>query len=231
MVGKYNLRVSVGNRLPALPVISGFDTFEGLHSPAYVAYLKIPQFVGGIVVTFVQPGSTADGILVLMHDGDVDRTTDGRGDVSSLTWTQVQALTLKGAPAGATLLRRILRQGQADGEGRPAAGRAVDGDLAAVEQLGRGGGRRLRQIALLAQKDAQAPARSVPRDAAAVHAAADHSAFQEAGVGRRLRGGADEGVREDRPASFGMGPPLDRIAGRGFLKDLEFTGQEVAAGQ
>lgn len=41
---------------------------------------------------------TADDVLVLMHDGDVRRTTDGRGDVDALTWAQIQELTLTGAP-------------------------------------------------------------------------------------------------------------------------------------
>ena len=39
---------------------------------------------------------TADGVLVLMHDAEVDRTTDGTGKVDALTWAQVQALNLKG---------------------------------------------------------------------------------------------------------------------------------------
>lgn len=38
---------------------------------------------------------TADEVLVLMHDGDVLRTTDGIGDVSDLSWEEIQALTLK----------------------------------------------------------------------------------------------------------------------------------------
>ncbi len=36
--------------------------------------------------------TSADGVLVLMHDSDVDRTTDGSGDVDQLTWEQLQAL-------------------------------------------------------------------------------------------------------------------------------------------
>lgn len=38
--------------------------------------------------------TTADGVLVLMHDGTVDRTTDGTGEVSALTLAQVQALVV-----------------------------------------------------------------------------------------------------------------------------------------
>ncbi len=39
---------------------------------------------------------TADGALVLMHDSDVDRTTDGTGAVDGLTLAQIEALTLDG---------------------------------------------------------------------------------------------------------------------------------------
>ena len=35
---------------------------------------------------------TADGVLVLMHDADLDRTTDGHGPVRVTTLTQVEAL-------------------------------------------------------------------------------------------------------------------------------------------
>ena len=35
---------------------------------------------------------TSDGILVLMHDGSVDRTTDGSGSVGSMTLAQIQLL-------------------------------------------------------------------------------------------------------------------------------------------
>ena len=35
---------------------------------------------------------TRDGVMVLMHDATVDRTTDGSGAVSELTWAEVRAL-------------------------------------------------------------------------------------------------------------------------------------------
>ncbi len=35
---------------------------------------------------------TSDGVLVCFHDSDVDRTTDGSGDVSALTFEELQAL-------------------------------------------------------------------------------------------------------------------------------------------
>ncbi len=36
--------------------------------------------------------TTADGRLVVLHDATVDRTTDGRGQVSSLPWNDVRSL-------------------------------------------------------------------------------------------------------------------------------------------
>lgn len=36
--------------------------------------------------------TTSDGKLVLMHDSRVDRTTDGKGEVSALTFEQIRAL-------------------------------------------------------------------------------------------------------------------------------------------
>ena len=36
--------------------------------------------------------ATSDGVLVLMHDATVDRTTVGTGPVDALTWAQVRAL-------------------------------------------------------------------------------------------------------------------------------------------
>lgn len=48
----------------------------------------------GVDFSEVDVRETLDGVLVLMHDSNVDRTSDGTGDVSSLTWEQILALTL-----------------------------------------------------------------------------------------------------------------------------------------
>lgn len=37
---------------------------------------------------------TSDGVYVIMHDRDVATTTNGTGNIDSLTWSQVQALTI-----------------------------------------------------------------------------------------------------------------------------------------
>ncbi len=43
---------------------------------------------------------TADGVLILMHDGTVDRTTDATGEVTSLSWAELQEMTLLGGEPG-----------------------------------------------------------------------------------------------------------------------------------
>lgn len=60
----------------------------------------------GVDLVEVDVRSTVDGVLVLMHDAEVDRTTDGSGAVSDLTLAELQALTLvtpETAPAAADL--------------------------------------------------------------------------------------------------------------------------------
>ena len=37
---------------------------------------------------------TSDGVLILMHDRDVTRTTNGKGNVNELTYAQIQKLTV-----------------------------------------------------------------------------------------------------------------------------------------
>lgn len=54
----------------------------------------------GVDLVEIDVRRTRDGALVLMHDAKVDRTTDGKGRVSSLTLAQVQALRLKDVHGG-----------------------------------------------------------------------------------------------------------------------------------
>jgi glycerophosphoryl diester phosphodiesterase len=49
---------------------------------------------------------TKDGVLVLMHDEKVDRTTDGSGRISDLSYMQVQQLSLKKNSAD-SLIHRV----------------------------------------------------------------------------------------------------------------------------
>lgn len=43
----------------------------------------------------VDPRTTKDGVMILMHDETVDRTTTGKGKVKDLTYAQIQEMKLK----------------------------------------------------------------------------------------------------------------------------------------
>ena len=49
-------------------------------------------FVDGAVGTEIDTRMTSDGVVVAFHDATVDRTTDGTGDIASLTLAEVKAL-------------------------------------------------------------------------------------------------------------------------------------------
>jgi len=69
----------------------------------------------GVSVVEIDIRSTKDGVLILMHDGTVDRTTTGKGKVSQLTYAEIQTLYLRDTPAGADsnchipTLKEVLR--------------------------------------------------------------------------------------------------------------------------
>jgi glycerophosphoryl diester phosphodiesterase len=65
------------------------------HPENSLASLRAAAEIGAELVE-VDVRHTSDDILVLMHDSDVDRTTDGNGDVDQLTWEQIQGLRLDG---------------------------------------------------------------------------------------------------------------------------------------
>ncbi|MCB9507006.1 MAG: glycerophosphodiester phosphodiesterase family protein [Myxococcales bacterium] len=56
---------------------------------------------------------TADDVLVLMHDGDVDRTTDGTGDVSGFTYEELSELQLLGGDASSPEASKVPRFAEA----------------------------------------------------------------------------------------------------------------------
>ena len=53
---------------------------------------SITSIAGTADLTEMDVQITSDGVLVLMHDNTIDRTTDGSGSVASKTLTQIQAL-------------------------------------------------------------------------------------------------------------------------------------------
>ena len=49
----------------------------------------------GVDIVEFDVRTTKDGVLVLMHDETVNRTTNGRGEVSELTLEEIEALTIR----------------------------------------------------------------------------------------------------------------------------------------
>jgi len=54
----------------------------------------------GIDMVELDVRRTADGVLILMHDETVDRTTNGSGRVADLTYAQIRGLRLKSGQGG-----------------------------------------------------------------------------------------------------------------------------------
>src|SRR5215470_19197297 len=65
---------------------------EHLHHPENTmpAYRAAVEAGADFIETDVR--TTADGKLVIMHDGSVDRCTNGHGDVAQMTFEQVRKL-------------------------------------------------------------------------------------------------------------------------------------------
>jgi glycerophosphoryl diester phosphodiesterase len=57
----------------------------------------------------VDVAHTADEVLVLMHDGSVDRTTNGTGEVNQMTWADIQNLELLDCESGNSESCRVPR--------------------------------------------------------------------------------------------------------------------------
>jgi glycerophosphoryl diester phosphodiesterase len=57
--------------------------------------------------------ASADGVPVLMHDLTLDRTTNGSGDLASLTWEQLSALDAGGEPVPTFAQALELTRGRA----------------------------------------------------------------------------------------------------------------------
>lgn len=60
----------------------------------------------GVDVVEIDLKKSKDGVLLLLHDKTLDRTTSGKGKPEDYTWTQLQQLTLRN-PHGAPTRQRI----------------------------------------------------------------------------------------------------------------------------
>lgn len=56
----------------------------------------------GVDIVEIDVQKTKDGVLVLMHDQTIDRTTSGKGAVENLTWDSLQHVTLRQGHGGPT---------------------------------------------------------------------------------------------------------------------------------
>lgn len=56
----------------------------------------------GVDIVETDVRETKDGVLILMHDGAVDRTTTGHGEVSKLTWEYLKNIYLREEDGGPT---------------------------------------------------------------------------------------------------------------------------------
>src|SRR5689334_475392 len=65
---------------------------EHLHHPENTLPAYRAAFEAGADFIEADVRTTSDGRLVIMHDGTVDRSTDGRGDVASMTFAEIRKL-------------------------------------------------------------------------------------------------------------------------------------------
>lgn len=73
------------------PVVLAHAGGENAH-PHSTPYAYAESVAAGVDVLDVDVRLTGDGVLVVHHDEDVDRTTDGTGDVADMTFDELHAL-------------------------------------------------------------------------------------------------------------------------------------------
>ena len=74
-------------------LIAAHRGYHAVEPENSLAALRAAATLGADLVE-VDVRDTADGELVLMHDAEIDRTTDGTGLVGELTWAELQARRL-----------------------------------------------------------------------------------------------------------------------------------------
>ncbi|MGQ7296804.1 glycerophosphodiester phosphodiesterase family protein [Quadrisphaera sp. KR29] len=103
-----------GSPGPGAPAPGGGPPFLGLRGPVGLAHRgsaahpenSLAAFEAAVAlghrVLETDVHTTADGVLVALHDPTLDRTTDGSGPLSALAWEQVAALRLRDASGAVT---------------------------------------------------------------------------------------------------------------------------------
>src|SRR5690606_4767374 len=82
------------DRIPIIGAHRG-GVFDGLPENAIATYDHLLQLTHAVIE--VDPRMTRDGVVVVMHDETLDRTTTGTGYVRDHTWKELQELRLKDA--------------------------------------------------------------------------------------------------------------------------------------
>jgi glycerophosphoryl diester phosphodiesterase len=81
-------------RTPQIAAHRGAGGLLGVLAPEDTLSAYRAGIALGVEYVETDPRPTADGVLVNLHDPDVDRTTDGHGDVAEMTLAVVQALAI-----------------------------------------------------------------------------------------------------------------------------------------
>lgn len=85
---------------PNGPVLVGAHRSDHLHYPENSMAAYQSDIDRGVDMIEIDTQMTADGVLVLMHDNTVDRTTNGTGAISSMTLEQIKNLYLRQGEGG-----------------------------------------------------------------------------------------------------------------------------------
>ncbi len=130
---------------PACPyVLSVAHRGAAYHAPENTLAAIDAALALGVDGVELDVRTTSDGVLVLMHDSTVDRTTNGSGDVSDMSWSELQALTVPSAfdgvpdqvvPSFLEALEHIDGRAVVDVDVKDAAAEAMATDILAADAI------------------------------------------------------------------------------------------------
>src|SRR5260221_13408647 len=101
----FTLFTLLASAQPKVVVISHRGDHNAITENTLAAYQKAID--GGADFFELDIRTTSDGRLLLMHDSKLDRTTNGAGELRSLTFDQLRALEVKGGHRIPTFLEAL----------------------------------------------------------------------------------------------------------------------------
>jgi len=81
------------NQVPLVSAHRGGMVYAGYPENCIETYEYVLQYTPAIIECDV--AMTKDSVLILIHDNTIDRTTTGQGEVSTLTWAEIQQVQLE----------------------------------------------------------------------------------------------------------------------------------------